>query len=271
VSVPSSAPASALEVPREQTLLPRDLAPGDRRPLLVFLHGLGASGKIVMELPGLRAFAEQRRLVLIAPDGSSDSTGRRFWNAHPACCNFENRDVDDVARLGGLIEHWAARPEVDRKRVYVVGFSNGAFMAQRLACKLGDRIAGIVSIAGAGPDASETCTIAGPLAVLAIHGDADQIVRYEGGSLFGHQARHGSARQVLRDWATRLDCEGQPATGPKLDLNRKLGGTETETTGFDRCKRGSAALWTVAGGSHYIGSDPALMEQAWRFLEGTHK
>ena len=270
-SVSAPAAAASIEVLPDQIYEPSDLKRSERRPLLVFLHGLGASGKIAIELPGLRAFAQKRRLFVVAPDGSADSTGRRFWNAHPACCNFENRAVDDVARLGGLIGFWTARPDVDPKRVYVIGFSNGAFMAQRLACKLGDRIAGIVSIAGAGPDRSEACTIKAPLAVLEIHGDADQIVRYEGGSLFGRQARHASAQETLADWGARLDCQGQPGLGPKLDLSRKLAGDETQTSRFTACKHGSAALWTIAGGSHYIGSDPALVEQAWLFLEGTHK
>ena len=38
---------------------------------------------------------------------------------------------------------------VDPQRIYVVGHSNGGFMSYRLACTRADRIAAIVSLAGA--------------------------------------------------------------------------------------------------------------------------
>ena len=37
--------------------------------------------------------------ALAFPDGTRDSSGRRFWNATDACCNFENTPVDDVAYI----------------------------------------------------------------------------------------------------------------------------------------------------------------------------
>jgi hypothetical protein len=74
-----------------------DLARGERRPLLIFLHGLGGSGAEALNDPGLRALAEQGRMVLVAPDGTLDRAGRRFWNAGRACCNFDGKAVDDLA------------------------------------------------------------------------------------------------------------------------------------------------------------------------------
>src|SRR5262245_24890000 len=85
----SATPAKpAIEVPAAQRYEPPDLAPGERRPLLLFLHGLGSSGRVAASL-GLLELAARERIHLIAPDGTEDSRGRRFWNAHPACCDFD--------------------------------------------------------------------------------------------------------------------------------------------------------------------------------------
>jgi poly(3-hydroxybutyrate) depolymerase len=97
------------------------LAPGERRPVLFFLHGLGGSGADALGDSTFRTWAETFRVHLVAPDGIIDHQGRRFWNAGGACCNFDNRPVDDIARLERLIDQWRERPDVDPARVYVVG------------------------------------------------------------------------------------------------------------------------------------------------------
>src|SRR5215831_11140831 len=136
-----------------------DRAPGERRPLLVFLHGLGGSGAEALADPGLRGLAARGRMFLVAPDGEIDREGRRFWNAGAACCNFDRQPVDDVARLEALIDGWRRRPEIDPARVFVVGFSNGGFMAHLLGCRMNDRLAAVVSLAGAGPAPAEACRV----------------------------------------------------------------------------------------------------------------
>jgi polyhydroxybutyrate depolymerase len=266
-SAPSATPPKpAFEVPAAQRYQPPDLAAGERRPLLLFLHGLGSSGRVAANL-GLHELAARERLHLVAPDGSTDSHGRRFWNAHPACCDFDRKGIDDVARLGGLLASLAVEPHVDPRRLYVVGFSNGGFMAHRLACEHSDRIAAIASIAGAGPAPGTACK-ASEITVLEVHGDADHVVRYEGGHLFGRAElpSHASAAETFDDWSKRLSCAGASRSGPSLDLDAALSGKETETQSFEGCPGGSTALWTVRGGGHALGADPAFHERIWSYL-----
>ena len=66
------APPAALLVPATQIFEPSDLAPGERRPLLIFLHGLGASGKTAFDVLHLAAFGARERVFVIAPDGNLD-------------------------------------------------------------------------------------------------------------------------------------------------------------------------------------------------------
>jgi polyhydroxybutyrate depolymerase len=246
----------------------RDLVPGERRPLLVFLHGLGGSGREALANPEIRALAERGRMVLVAPDGTFDREGRRFWNAGPACCNFDGKAVNDVARLEALISHWLAQPEIDPARAYVVGFSNGGFMAHRLGCLMDDQLTAVVSISGAGRASDEACAPVSSLAVLEVHGDADPIVRYEGGRVFNDRrlAPHPSAPQTIQDWAERLGCP--LAKAPKVtmvDLDPRLPGAETRVESHVGCSGGAAELWTVHGGGHPI-MTPALLARVAEFL-----
>ena len=110
-----SAPAAAAD-PDVHVVGVADRLPGERRPLLVYLHGLGGSGAEALGNPQLRALAERGRMVLVAPDGNVDREGRRFWNAGGACCNLDGKAVNDVARLEALIAHWSERPEIDPER-----------------------------------------------------------------------------------------------------------------------------------------------------------
>jgi polyhydroxybutyrate depolymerase len=253
----------------EVHLLPvADRAPGERLPLLLYLHGLGGSGSEALTSPELRALAQRHRMVLVAPDGNFDREGRRFWNAGGACCNFDGKAVNDVARLEALLFHWTQRPEIDPARVYVVGFSNGGFMAHRLACFMDDRLAAVVSIGGAGRAPEEACTPVSTIAVLEIHGDADPIVRYGGGHVLDNRAAapHPSAPQTFHDWAERLGCpiQAKPKT-IAVDLDPRLPGAETKIESYTDCPHGSVELWTVHGGGHQVAT-PAMLARVGEFL-----
>jgi polyhydroxybutyrate depolymerase len=245
-----------------------DLKPGERRPLLLFLHGLGGSGEEALADPGLRRMAAAGRMVLVAPDGAMDRAGRRFWNASGACCNFDRRAVDDITRLEKLIDEWRARPDIDPERVYIVGFSNGGFMAHRLACWMDERLAAIVSIAGAGRRKEEACAVSTSIAVLEVHGDADNIVRHGGGRVFDSRELdpHPSAPETIRDWAERLGCLAErPPTTKTIDVDSRLPGAETTVLAYAGCPRGAAELWTVQGGGHPLVT-PEVLAKAGEFL-----
>jgi polyhydroxybutyrate depolymerase len=262
-----------LVVPSSQIYEVADLKPGERRPLLIFLHGLGATGKVAFDVLHLAALGARERVFVVAPDGNSDREKRQFWNSGPSCCNFDHQPVDDVARLGALLEKWRARSDVDPARIYVAGHSNGGFMTERLACALGDRLAAAASLSGAAPSAEVSCSPISSLALLEVHGDADAIVRYEGGSVFDSKelAPYPSIRQGFQAWAQRFGCTGEPRHGAALDLDARLDGAETQVEEYANCARGSVALWTVHGGSHYVGTGTQAFEAVWRFLSAHHR
>src|SRR5512140_361453 len=72
-------------------------------PLLVVLHGYGVNGAVQAQYFRLVALVESQGFLLLAPDGTIDASGNHFWNATDGCCNFDGRNVDDVAYIRGLV------------------------------------------------------------------------------------------------------------------------------------------------------------------------
>src|SRR5688572_5987539 len=80
--------------------VPRAYRSGTPIPLLLVIHGYGSVGAGHVGYFALDTFADDHGMIVAAPDGLVDDTGRRFWNAVEACCDFQQRGVDDMAYLG---------------------------------------------------------------------------------------------------------------------------------------------------------------------------
>ena len=181
----STTETSAAERPFE-VFAPSSYSPDAPMPLVVLLHGFGASGAIQEAYFRLEPLAEQRGFLFVHPDGTINALGKRFWNATDACCGFSST-VDDSAYLMSLIEQVQAQFNVDPKRICLVGHSNGGFMSYRMACEHADTIAAIVSLAGATYLDTDECDPTEPVSVLQIHGTAHDTIAFDGGSILGNE------------------------------------------------------------------------------------
>jgi polyhydroxybutyrate depolymerase len=238
-------------------------------PLLIFLHGYSATGFLEESYLQLSPLVNEKGILLAAPDGTVNSQGLHFWNAMDACCDYDHSGVDDVGYVSGLIDEISQTYNVDPKRIYVMGHSNGGWMSYRMACERANKIAAIVVLAGATWYDTSKCAPAKPVSVLHIHGDADQEVIYTGGvnNLAGG-ARYPGAVQSVTDWAGYDHCGTTMTAGDALDLDTALAGAETTTARFDGCPAGiGLELWTIHGGSHVPNFSTAFREKTWAWLE----
>jgi len=241
-------------------------------PLLVLLHGYTANGTTQANYFGLPAEADKAGFLLATPNGTRDLLGNRFWNATDACCDWFRTGVDDVAYIDAVIDEIASKYTVDPARVFVVGHSNGAFMANRYACDRSSRVAAIVALAGMQWKDQANCRPSSPVSVLHVHGRNDETVRYEGGAM-PNGATYPGAVETVGDWAQQNGCGGAlAATGRRFDLDRGIAGDDTVEAAYSGCPAGTdVELWTIERGSHV----PALNENwagaIWAFLAGHPK
>jgi len=236
-----------------QVQIPSDYNTSTRYPLIVLLHGYGADGYVQSLYLGLDTRVDRAQYVLVVPDGTENNAGDRFWNATPACCAFseENKQIDDVAYVRGLIEEAAATYSIDPARVGLIGHSNGGFMALRMACEASDIVTAVASLAGSTFIDDASCAPADhPVSVLAMHGDQDKTIRYGGGEIIGNE--YPGARETARRFAGHAQCDtANPALAPNLDVVASIDGAETTVLEYPGCASGMAVtLWSMIDAPH---------------------
>ncbi len=229
--------------------VPATYDPAVPSPLLILLHGYGGDGTYIEPYMLFRPLTEKMGILFTDPKGTEESAGVRFWNATDACCNFIGSTVDDSGYLKGLIDEIKGKLNVDADRIYLVGHSNGGFMAYRMACDHPETIAAICSLAGSTFQDEARSAVESPVHVLQVHGTSDASILYGGGST-GSAPYPGAVATVER-WAARDGCTLEPQRDPvRLDLDAGVSGPDTNVDRYaDGCAAGgSAELWTIVGG-----------------------
>jgi polyhydroxybutyrate depolymerase len=241
-------------------------------PLLLALHGFGDTGESLgAKRWVLSSVASAHGMLVAHPDGTPDRERQRFWDATDACCNFEAVSLDDVAYLTAVIDDVAARYRVDPKRVWVAGISNGGFMAHRLACDRSNKIAAIVSLAGATWLDGARCQPDSPVSVLEIHGGDDHLVRYEGGTRIrgGRALTYPSVDVTVTTSASKDGCTGVlTPTGSRLGFDGEDLTRATETATWSGCPAGiDVERWKMNGSRHVPPVTRAWAEDVVGWLE----
>jgi len=222
--------------------LPDNLA--SPAPLLILLHSASTSGAHQENYMQLGPIAKKSGLIYIAPDGTTNPEGKRFWNASKSCCNKYSQEVDDVAYIDSLINEIDKKTPVDRKRIYLIGHSNGAFMSFTYACK-SNQVAAIVAIAGA-MDSNPECTPTTPVSLLNIHGTADKTIKVAGGVMNNNS--YTSAATTMKTIASLNKCSKQ--TQAKKDFEPTIKGAETTIINYACDTHTHLQFWKIKDGSH---------------------
>ena len=263
----NSAPRTVFGGDRPTTLqIPAAYDGTTAMPLLMIVHGYSVNGAIQEAYLQAASLIDTKNVFILAPDGTTDQAGKRFWNATDACCNLYGSNIDDVAYLKGLLADVQHDYKIDPKRIFLWGHSNGAFMSQRMACEDSEEIAAIVSLAGAQWEDATKCQPTAKVSVLDIHGDADGTISYTGGSILSHA--YPSEAVTMSRWQTMDACTTGLTDDPTMiDLDSTLPGAETTVARLGGCPGGiGAELWTMHGADHTPSWNPGIADTVWTWL-----
>ncbi|HUB95581.1 MAG TPA: PHB depolymerase family esterase, partial [Stellaceae bacterium] len=222
-------------------------------PLVIALHGAGGTGADFAAETKFDPAADAAGMMVVYPDGMVAPAKRGTWNARFCCGPAAAQDRDDVGFIGALIEALAKQHQIDRKRIYATGMSNGGIFAFRLASLRPQWFAAVagVSAAIAGVARDGKAYIfdppAEPVPVMLIHGRQDELILYDGGSSpslkFSNHWKN-SVADSLSFWAAADDCPVEPKTADYAAGRLTL-------IDYQGCKKGSEVLlWTIADGDH---------------------
>ena len=115
-------------------------------PALFCIHGLAQNPVMFCLDTGVAwpTKADQEGFVVIMPNGYMNS-----WNAGTCCGGAVSAGLDDVALMRAIFAEVGKHVNIDLRRVYATGLSNGAYMSYRLACEASDLFVAVAPSAGA--------------------------------------------------------------------------------------------------------------------------
>jgi polyhydroxybutyrate depolymerase len=156
---------------------------GTPTPLLVALHGGGGSADFQADDSKYKLISksEQAGFIAVFPNGYSrlPSGVLATWNAGTCCGAAQKNNVDDVGFIREVIHRIEKQANVDPKRVFATGMSNGAMMSWRLACEAPE-IRAIAPVEGT-DNTTGRCAPSHPVAVIEFHAADDPNVPFDGG------------------------------------------------------------------------------------------
>jgi polyhydroxybutyrate depolymerase len=198
---------------QERTYLvhvPKGYIPQKPTPVVLALHGTAMNGSMMVWFSGLNKTSDKAGFIVVYP--SSLGTGAlSFWNAGGLRGILANGQADDVAFIGKLLDDLGTVVNVDQKRVYACGMSNGGMMCYRLAAELSDRIAAIAPVAGT--IAIDESKPQRPVPAIHFHGTKDKIVPFvkkEGQSEYF--MKFAGVNDSLQTWVKLNGCKETPTS-----------------------------------------------------------
>ncbi len=233
--------------------LPKGFDKSKSLPLVFVLHGGGGRAKGMIDLTqgGFNGLADREGFIVCYPQGVD-----KHWNdGRPgATSRAAKEDIDDVGFISALIDRLVKNLNVDPKRVYVTGMSNGAMMSHRLGWELSSKIAAIAPVAGAMPaNLAERSAKKVPISVLAISGTDDPLVPYQGGEVHLYAKELGRVLSVQKSvelWVERNRCSKTPEVSPLPDVDKSDGAKVTRETYSGGAQGSEVVLYTIQGGGH---------------------
>lgn len=224
-------------------------------PLVIDLHGYSETAAIHTKITGLGAYGDSHGFVTITP-----AVNQKVPNWNTAIGG------KDLAFFGGVLDQVEKTLCVDQTRVFVAGFSNGAFLASAVACEYADRVAAVAPVSGI-----QTGQTGGrpsrPVPVVTFHGTSDPFVSYTGGlgpSALKLPAADGSGKtigqsgaaatltkgptvpQIVASWAKRNGCKTGPGTAP----TQKTIASDVTLFSYPCTTWASVEFYRITGGGH---------------------
>lgn len=186
-------------------------------PIVIALHGASMTGKIMEGFCGLSAKADEAGFIVLYPNGAGAGRLLQTWHAGSFPGTLSLRKIDDVGFATKMLDDLATVVNVDPKRIYCTGLSNGGMMAHRLGAELSERIAAIAPVAGT--MVCDECKPKRPVPVLYFHGTKDTLVPYGG---MEKPVKLRGVDPTIDMWVKANGCKSEPQIvelpTPKDDL-----------------------------------------------------
>jgi len=189
-------------------------------PMLVAFHPLNATTEIFAIGLGWLAPAQEKQIIGVYPQGvMTPNENGASWNALHCCGYAQQNNVDDIGFIRALVANLKSRYNIDAKRIYAAGYSNGGDMAHYVASEMSDVFAAVGEYAGAMGSSTDTPQIVyrppkNRVSVIKIHGKEDGVRPFDDGWDMWHTMRYVSSSDAMKFWAGVNGCSLTPTVSP---------------------------------------------------------
>lgn len=142
-------------------------------PLVFVLHGGGGNIENAEKMSNMSILADKEGFIVVYPQGIFTT-----WNGWTCCGYAVEKNINDIRFFDEMIIKIKEEYSIDNNKIYASGFSNGGFMAYRLACEMSEDFAAVGVVAGS---LTGTCNPSKKVSVIIFHGLDDENVPYLGG------------------------------------------------------------------------------------------
>lgn len=255
--------------------------PNGSMPVLFQLHGLGDDCNNFSQL-GFEALAPN--WIIITPEATvANVMGQPMGTAWAAGVGGEdvpylgtielNEGVNDDGFILAILDSLENNFNIDTDSIFVVGFSMGGFMSNKMAVKHADRIKAIASVSGT-LGHFQPFEPTGKINTMHIHGTADETISYEDASfsysILTIQVGLG-AEALVETWRNYNECGSEPIVYNFEDT--KDDGLTFEQYTYKNAETGNKTVFIkVNGGIHtwYDGynNDIDYTTEIYKFFTG---
>lgn len=224
---------------------PAGYKPGTPLPVVFVFHGRTQSAAWMERVTGFNDLSDRHKFIVVYPEGIGG-----LWSARPEDKDRKSKGIviDDYKFAESLIDRLVADKTADPKKVYLAGFSNGAFLANGLARKLPKKVAAIGVVAGTLPEGTEPDEKGQPVPVIYFHGTLDAIVTTGGVDIFSGKKRSFSSRELV-DWWTKRN-KLVPKKADPIEDKEDDGTKVTKETAVDEKGQEGLVYYEIRGGGH---------------------
>ncbi len=252
--------------------VPKGLPPN--APLLVAFHGTGMNGELMRAYTGYEfdKLADSKKFIVVYPSGYG-----RHWNDCRKDAKYPARtqNIDDVGFVRAIINRFRKSNDIDPRRIFAMGYSNGGHMTYRLISELPGQIKAIASVAANFPaPGNNVCPpIRGPIPTLTITGTKDPLDPYNGGNVIVAGESYG---QVLSSpdtaaYFAKLNNNTAPPQVKRLPHRADSASTSVSVKSYAMPGKAPVTEYTVDNGGHVIPNPvfqaPALLGPTTRDLD----
>lgn len=213
-------------------------------PLVIALHGTNMRAADMLSHTDLPRKANASKFILVSPNSVEAA-----FNDGIAPAGSAAAAVGDVGFIQAVAEDARLRHRIRADSIFLVGFSSGGSMVQRIAIESKYPFAGYASVANATRVNTEGVANRAPM--LLVFGTADPLNPVAGGEVtLPVKSLKPSHESTAKRWAERLGCQDGPSTAaPQKGVQARL---------WSQCQSGARLAWyEIDGlGHHWAGAEP---------------